>query len=95
MARHIIRNEDLTQLEKTKAEKERENEAKLRDIYINSDHPNTMENGTATTLWIVIMIISLLFNGGWILCILETVVWWRFINRKNIRAKEWDEKHRK
>jgi hypothetical protein len=47
------------------------------------DHPNTMENSTATIFWIVGMIVSLLFKGGWALCILETVAWWKFITRHN------------
>ena len=45
------------------------------------DHPNTMEDSTATIVWIVVMIISLLFKGGWALCIIETIVWWKFITR--------------
>lgn len=45
------------------------------------DHPNTMEDSTATILWIVVMIISLLFKGGWVLCILETLIWFKFIAR--------------
>jgi hypothetical protein len=53
------------------------------DIYGWGDHPNTMENGTATFLWIVVMIISILFKGGWVLCILETIIWWKFITRHN------------
>lgn len=45
------------------------------------DHPNTMEDSTATVLWAVVMFISLFFNGGWVLCILETAVWLKFITR--------------
>ena len=45
------------------------------------DHPNTMEDSTATVVWIVAMIISLLFKGGWALCIIETIFWWKFISR--------------
>jgi hypothetical protein len=45
------------------------------------DHPNTMEDSTATILWVVVMIISLLFKGGWALCILETIIWIKFITR--------------
>jgi hypothetical protein len=47
------------------------------------DHPNTMEDSTATVLWIAAMIVSLLFTGGWILCILETIIWWKHITRHN------------
>ena len=47
------------------------------------DHPNTMEDSTATVFWIVAMVVSLLFKGGWILCILETITWYKFITRHN------------
>lgn len=53
------------------------------NFYGDCDHPSTMENSTATVLWIVAMIASLLFKGGWVLCILETVAWWKFITRHN------------
>jgi hypothetical protein len=45
------------------------------------DHPNTMENSTATLIWIVSMIVSMLFKGGWVLCIIETIIWLKFITR--------------
>ena len=45
------------------------------------EHPNTIENSTATFFWIVAMGVSILFKGGWILCILETVIWFKFITR--------------
>lgn len=93
MARHIIRNDAPP--EKTKEEKERENEEKLRDLYINSDHPDTMENGTATFLWIVVMAVGTIFNGRLIIWIVATIIWLRFINRKAIRAKKWDDEHKK
>lgn len=47
------------------------------------DHPSTMENGTATFLWIAVMGVSILFKGGIILCVLETIIWWKFITRHN------------
>lgn len=45
------------------------------------DHPNTMEDSTATIVWLVAMFISLLFKGGLILCIIETIIWLKFITR--------------
>ena len=54
-----------------------------RDFYGDCDRPGTMENSTATFIWIVSMIISALFKGGWVLCILETIAWWKFITRHN------------
>lgn len=45
------------------------------------DHPNTMENGTATFFWIVVMLVGSIFKGNWIIWIIATVVWARFITR--------------
>jgi membrane-associated HD superfamily phosphohydrolase len=46
------------------------------------DHPSTMENGTATILWIAAIIVSLLGGTpGIVLCVLETVAWWKFVTR--------------
>lgn len=56
---------------------------KDRGLYGDCDHPNTPENSTVTIFWIVGMVITLLFKGGWVLCILETVAWWKFITRHN------------
>lgn len=62
--------------------------AKDIGFYGDCDHPNTPENSTVTIFWIVGMIISLLFKGGWALCILETIAWWKFITRhKNKKQK--------
>lgn len=52
-----------------------------KNFFGNCDSPSTMENGTATLFWIVAMVVSLLFKGGWALCILETIAWWKFITR--------------
>ena len=95
MARHIIRNEDFAPPKKTKEEIEKENDAKLREIYINSEHPNTMENSSATFLWIIVMVVGAIFTGGWVIWIVATIIWRRFIKRKEIRAKRWDETHKK
>ena len=47
----------------------------------NCDHPNSLENSEATIVWIVAMGASILFKGGWALCILETIIWWKYITR--------------
>lgn len=56
---------------------EEEREKMLKSI----EKPDTMDNGTATFFWIVAMVVSLLFKGGWILCILETIIWYKHITR--------------
>jgi hypothetical protein len=45
------------------------------------DHPNTMENSTATVVWIVVMLIGSIFKGNWVIWIIATVIWAKFITR--------------
>lgn len=45
------------------------------------DHPSTMENSTATIMWIVIMIVGSIFKGRLIIWIIATVIWIKFITR--------------
>ena len=45
------------------------------------DHPNTMEDGTATFFWIVAMVVGAIFKGNWVIWIIATTVWLRFITR--------------
>lgn len=45
------------------------------------DHPNTMEDSTATVLWIVVMLVGSIFKGNWVIWIIATVVWAKFITR--------------
>lgn len=45
------------------------------------DHPNTMENSTATVLWIVVMLVGSIFKGNWVIWIVATIIWLKFITR--------------
>ena len=45
------------------------------------DSPYTMENGTATLFWIVIMAVGSIFKNNWIIWIVATIIWWKFITR--------------
>lgn len=47
------------------------------------DHPNTMENGTATFFYIIAMLIGSIFKGNWVIWIIATVIWIKFITRHN------------
>lgn len=51
------------------------------DFFGDCDHPNTLENGSATVLWLVVAIGALIFKGGWVLSIIATFVWFNFITR--------------
>ena len=75
-----------------KREEERRKEIESMGLtYINGDtpqkkhfdHPNTMENGTATFFWIVSLVVGALFKGAWAIWIVSTVIWWKFITRHN------------
>lgn len=45
------------------------------------DSPSTIENGTATFFWIVIMVVGSIFKVNWIIWIIATIIWWKFITR--------------
>ena len=45
------------------------------------DHPNTMENSTATFLWVASLVIGALFKGGWMIWVCATFIWLMFITR--------------
>lgn len=50
------------------------------------EHPSTIENGTATFFWIVSILVGMIFNGGWAICAVSTIVWWKFIRRHKDRG---------
>ena len=49
------------------------------------DHPNSLENSEATILWIIVMAVGTIFKGNWIIWIIATVIWWRYITRHKRR----------
>lgn len=56
--------------------------AKDIGFYGDCDHPNTIENSTATVFWLVGLGVSALFGpAGLALGALETVAWWKHITR--------------
>lgn len=62
-------------------------------MYVDSDKPGTMDNGTATLWYIIVMVIGAFFNARLAIWIVATVVWLMHIKRKSIRQIEWDNKH--
>lgn len=59
------------------------NELEQKDFHGDCDSPYTMENSTATFLWIVVMVVGSIFKDNWIIWIIATVIWARFITRHN------------
>ena len=51
----------------------------------NYDHPNSLENDEATIVWIVVMAIATIFKGNWIIWIIATIIWRKYITRHKIK----------
>lgn len=47
----------------------------------NYDHPDTMEDGTALFLYIVVMIGGAIFVDAWLIWIAATIIYFNFRNR--------------
>lgn len=45
------------------------------------DHPNTIEDSTATVVWLVVMLVGSIFKCNWVIWIVATIVWYKFITR--------------
>jgi hypothetical protein len=67
---------------KINAEKNAEKQRRAQENpFKNCDHPNSLENSEATILWIIVMAVGTIFKGNWIIWIVATVIWWRYITR--------------
>lgn len=61
------------------------NQQSSQDPFENCDHPNSLENSEATIIWIVVMVIGSIFNGNWIIWIIATIIWRKYITRHKIK----------
>lgn len=95
MSRHIIRDEDVYPKTIPQPSYKKTDEEKSRESYIYSDHPSTMENGTATFFYIVVMIVGAIFIDRLLIWVAASIIYFSFINRYKIREKEWDKNHKK
>ena len=57
------------------------------NFYGDCDHPNTMENSTATIFYIVVMIGGAIFNDRLLIWIVASVIYFTFITRHQRRKK--------
>lgn len=60
---------------------------KQNNFYGDCDHPNTMENSTATIFYIVVMIGGAIFNDRLLIWIVASVIYFTFITRHQRRKK--------
>ncbi len=51
----------------------------------NCDHPNSLENDEATLIWIVVMMVGAIFKGNWVIWIVSTIIWRKYITRHKIK----------
>ena len=77
---------DQMNKESEKKKQERQNVSQTpEDFFKNCDHPNSLENSEATIIWILVMAVGTIFKGNWIIWIVATVIWWRYITRHTRR----------
>ncbi len=77
--------------EKKKQEKERQRQELIeqrtgpeetsRHRRVEWDNPNSLNNIEATIFWLIVAVGALFFVDGWMLSVLSTFVWWKYITR--------------
>lgn len=85
-----IHEETLKWHEERQVEKHKIQEANAKNSYVYGDHPSTMENSTATVLYIIIMLVGIIFTDGWLIWIFASIVYFRFITRYERRKREYE-----
>ena len=78
-------NKNIKEHQKKQQERQKINN---ENVYGDWDHPNTMENSSATILYIIVMAISIIFVHGWMVWIVASVIYFRFITRHKRRKME-------
>lgn len=80
-----VRERDKRQQEaEIKAQHEKlglESSPKEKDFHGDGDHPSTMENGTATILYALVMLIGTIFQDRWLIYMMASFIYFRFIGR--------------
>ena len=56
-----------------------------KNPFKNCDHPNSLENDEATIIWIIVMAVATIFKGNWIIWIVATIIWRKYITRHKIK----------
>ena len=78
-------NDFLAEMKKRDEAKASEKNAKIQkaseDPFKNCDHPNSLENNEATILWLIVMAVATIFKFNWIIWIVATIIWRKYITR--------------
>lgn len=86
--RKLKEKDKIEREEKIKAEHEKLGFAypsKEKDFHGDGDHPSTMENGTATLLYVITMCVGLIFVDRWLIWAVASFIYFNFINRHKKR----------
>lgn len=73
---------DKYHTERTKNQQQKES---IEERFKRYDHPNSLENDEATIVWVVVMIVGSIFNGNWLIWIIATIIWRKYITRHKIK----------
>ena len=77
-------NDFLEKIKERDIKREQEKIAKnddIKDFFKNCDHPDSLENDEATILWVVVMAVATIFRINWLIWIIATIIWRRYITR--------------
>ena len=78
-------NDFLVEIKKKDDERECQKQAQRQQsaetFFENCDHPNSLENNEATIVWLVVMAVAAIFKGNWLIWIIATIIWRRYITR--------------
>lgn len=78
-------NDFLGEIKKKDDERERQKlvqkQQNAETFFENCDHPNSLENDEATIVWVVVMAVATIFKGNWLIWIIATIIWRRYITR--------------
>ena len=78
--------DDYIKQNNEKWDAKKQNKQKIRqNPFEGCDHPNSLEDSEATIVWIVVMIVSSIFKFGFIIWIIATIVWRKYITRHKIK----------
>jgi hypothetical protein len=82
-------NDFLEEIKKKDVEREQEKTSQRQknseNPFKNCDHPNSLENDEATIIWVIVMVIGTIFKGNWIIWIVATIIWRKYITRHKIK----------
>lgn len=84
-------------MEKLKAEQTRKREEKQKraeahdkQMYVNNRNPNSLNDGEAVVLWLIVMAVGTIFKGNWIIWIIATYLLYRHFTYEARREWEWE-----